>query len=282
LQVDIPKNEFEQGFYRVGLLITHRHKILGFKLTDKRLINTYNVQELQDLELKATNNINYQLITPKSNRSAKKLHGYVFMEDQSAWCRTFIVLKSKHHKYIYPLKSYKRPDLAARYGVDVLYAGFQFKIPRDKLPEDSYQVGFLITHGAEILGYQLTNKRVYVTKPTDWLTIKLPEETNNIQNYLILNEDHRSFRIKNGWALVEGVSSYQTKTFIVLKSDTEEKIFKTGRVYRTELASKFGNKYLRAGFKFRISKKDLKKGRYKIGIIIVNTKDEKIEGFIYL
>jgi len=47
------------------------------------------------------------------------------------------------------------------------------------------------------------------------------------------------------------------------------------------LASRFGHKYLRAGFKFRISKKDLKKGRYKIGIMIVNTKNEKIEGFIY-
>ena len=73
-----------------------------------------------------------------------------------------------------------------------LGAGFGIRIPNNSLMEGNYQVGVLITHGPKVLGFQYTGKQIKVVKTSDWLSIDLPKETNNIKNYFILNESDRA------------------------------------------------------------------------------------------
>jgi len=279
IRVKIPKKAINHGFYQVGLLITHHHEILGYKSTDKRLVRNFDDNELDHLDLKETQNVDHKLKIKKSKKLTYILDGWAYVEGQSVQSKIFVVLKSKVQKFIYPVTSKKRPELVVKYGEKARNAGFRKKIPVDSLPEGNYQVGILVTHGPEILGFQYTNRQINVGH--DWLSVQLPEQVANVQNYLFLKVDSNTFQVKNGWAFVEGVSSNRTKTFVVLKSDTEQNIFPTKTVNRMELGSKFGPEYVNAGFTFKIEKNELKEGKYKIGLMIVNIKKQKIEGFQY-
>jgi len=279
IHVKIPKKEINPGLYQVGLLITNRHKILGFKFTDKKLVRNFDGVELDHLDLKETYNVIHNLKIKKSNKLTYILDGWAYVKGQSAQSKIYMVLKSKVQKFIYPVTSKKRPELVVKYGEKARNAGFRKKIPVDTIPEGNYQVGILVTQGPEILGFQYTNRQIKVGH--DWLSVQLPEQTANVQNYLFLKEDSNTFQVKNGWAFVEGVSSDRAKTFVVLKSDTEQNIFPTKTVNRMELGSKFGPEHVNAGFTFKIKKNELKEGKYKIGLMIVNIKKQKIEGFQY-
>ena len=79
----------------------------------------------------------------------------------------------------------------------------------------------------------------------------------------MLEENEESFYINNGWAFVEGVKSNEIMTFVVLKSDSETRIFNTNVVGRYELAAKYGMEYFYAGFELQLPKHELKKGKYK-------------------
>jgi len=282
MQVHILKKDLEKGTYKVGILITYGQKVVGYKFTGKHLVRNFYPVELYDQKLKETNNIDYNLKVSKDRDYYRLERSWAAAKNTPPWGnKTFLVLRSKEGKYIYSVQSHQRRDLVSRYSQSYLNAGFNIELPKDQIRAGSYQVGLLITHGKDILGFQFTNERLNIKKRIDWLSVKIPEATNNVQNYLILTEDRQTFQIKNGWALVKGLSSYQSETFIVLKSEVTEKIFDTTPVDRVELAAQYGHRHLRSGFESKIPKNDLTNGKYKIGLLIVDRGKQEIAGFQY-
>jgi len=278
--LSISKADLSKGIYKVGVLFTEGYKVRGFKFTEKELVRNYEVEELEDSDFEITNNLKYDFQIRETNELYNLKNAYAFVEGQHVRRqKVFVVLKSQDKKYIFATKSEKRLELGKLGLKKFIKTGFTVKINRDKLEAGNYQLGILITQGNEILGFQYTNKKISKKKTVDWSAIQLPEETKNIESHLTLTEDDQSFKIKNGWALIKGVNSYTTEIYLVLKSASETKILNTKSINRPEVSARFGKNYYSAGFNCKIPKNQLKKGRYRIGLLLVNFKKQKVEGF---
>lgn len=77
----------------------------------------------------------------------------------------------------------------------------------------------------------------------------------------------------NGWAIVRGIESKMNDKKIVLMDTSNEKKYElvsTRDVKRTDVTSHFNNSmnYNNSGFDTEIPKENLKKGKYRIGILI--------------
>jgi len=277
--LSISKAGLNRGIYKVGVLFTEGYKVRGFKFTNKKLVRNYSVGELRDGHFEVTNNLKYDFQIRETNEFYNIKNAYAFVEGHHPRQKVFVILKSQEKKYIFATKSEKRRELSKLGFKMFMQTGFTFKINRDKLEAGNYQLGILITQGNEILGFQYTNKKISKEKTVDWSAIQLPEETKNIESHLTLTEDDHSFKIKDGWALIKGVSSYTTEIYLVLKSTSKTKILKTESANRPEPSTRFGKNYYSAGFNFKIQKDQLEKGRYTIGLLLVNFKKQKVEGF---
>lgn len=168
------------------------------------------------------------------------------------------------------------------------YSGFRTLIPAREISNGEYIVGFytrsyLNNRVIEALYY--TDK--VVIKSQDSVTwgvctsklveITLPEESGNIQCSLIKISDvtyvDQLFEEMSGWAFIPGCSTKDSRTYVVLKSDTNTYVFDTIPTYVWGLARQLGNyswdlDY--SGFIARIPKNQLGERDYQVGIYIAH------------
>ena len=112
--------------------------------------------------------------------------------------------------------------------------------------------------------------------------ITLPEPSKELRKSIKLEENFQAFFINEGWAFMEKQNSVDKEILVILQSDSSRLIFHTDMVIRHELVSTFkSQKYLHAGFRFRVLKSKLPEGDYKLGIMIVDEINQKINGLAY-
>ena len=69
---------------------------------------------------------------------------------------------------------------------------------------------------------------------------------------------------------------------MILKSDTSFFLYPTQSKDRFELGNLYSLDYVKSGIRWRVNKKEIPKGTYQIGLALINSENQKIQGFHYL
>jgi hypothetical protein len=296
-------------------IITHAAIIGGFVLFTifvaeplfDRLERIPGEAQLHRLQLPAeTTNMRCEIdyILAKGH-SGVEIRGWAYVDGQDSQNRElYIVLKSAQRTYVFDTRVELRPDLLKIrevYGEELVsnadYSGFGTFIPARKINNGEYIVGFYNR-------FYLRNRVIEALYYTDRVVIKsqdsvtpalltsklvevtLPEEPGNMQFGVAgINErkdGEQEFVEIRGWAFIEGHSTKDGKTYVVLKSDINTYVFDTIPKYAWWVGCQFGNcldpdlDY--SGFIARIPKDQLEDGTYQLGIYIAKG---DIEAFRY-
>ena len=258
--------------------------------------------QLYRLELPAeTTNIRYEIdYIFTDGHSVVQILGWAFVDGQDSQDRDlYIVLKSTQQMYVFDTKVELRPDLLQYENLvsNADYSGFSTLIPAREISDGEYTVGFYIR-------FYLRNRVIDSLYYTDRIVIKsqdsvtpafhtaklvkvaLPEESGNMQfNVTWVKElyDSGQYLVEiRGWAFIQGQSTKDSRTYVVLKSDINTYVFDTIPKYGMGIAYDFGNYYDLdldySGFIARIPRDQLEVGTYQLGIYIAKG---DIEAFRY-
>jgi hypothetical protein len=296
-------------------IITHAAIIAGFVLFTifvmvplfDRLEKIPGEAQLHRLQLPAeTTNMRYEIDNIfTEGHSGVEILGWAYVDGQDSQNRElYVVLKSAQRTYVFDTKVELRPDLLKIrevYGEELVlnadYSGFRTFIPTRKISNGEYIVGVYIR-------FYLRNRVIEALYYTDRVVIKsqgsvtpalltsklvevtLPEEPGNMQFYVAgINEqkdEEQEFVEIRGWAFIEGHSTKDSKTYVVLKSDINTYVFDTIPKFAWWVALHFGNYYDwdldYSGFIARIPGDQLQDGTYQLGIYIAKG---DIEAFCY-
>jgi hypothetical protein len=282
-------------------IITHTAIIAGFVLFTifvmvplfDRLDRIPGEAQLHRLQLPAeTTNMRYEIDDINTDgHSVVGIRGWAFVDGQDSQDRElYIVLKSAHRTYVFDTTGELRPDLIQNGEGLVLnadYSGFRTLIPTRKIGNGEYIVGFysrFYLRSRVIEGFYYTDR--VVIKSQDSVTpalltsklaeVTLPEEPGNMQFYVDWikeqKDEKQEFVEIRGWAFIEGYSTKDSRTYVILKSAINTYVFDTIPKYAWWVAPQFGYYYDRdldySGFIARIPRDQLEDGTYQLGIYI--------------
>lgn len=285
-------------------IITHAAIIAGFVLFTifvsaplfDRLDRVPGEAQLHRLQLPAqTTNMRYEINNIWTVGGTRiEIMGWAFVDGQDSRDRDlYVVLKSEQRTYVFDTEMQPSPDLIPICGsliVNADYSGFRTLIPAEKISDGEYIVGFynrfyLRNRVMEALYYTDT----VVIKSQDSVTtafrtaklvqVTLPEESGNI-SFNITNvsaptdtEGAQEFVEIRGWAFIQGQSTKDSLTYVILKSNTNTYVFDTIPKYAWWIGCQFGNCYDLdldySGFEAIILRDQLADGAYQLGIYIV-------------
>jgi len=283
LEVRVPKKDLK-GYYQVGFLITSGPKIRGLQFTNKTVFwhpeLTTDKLETELVNLVPSEDIKYYIPLIENDSSFTINNGWAYLPQiNSRLNRIYLVLKSSGVTKLYATKLTKAQGLDKK-TKNNLYSGFAVEIPKKDLIKGDYIIGILITRG-DNRWLTYTEERL-IKLYNDIDDFKDLGEIGKVQSYIFLQEDFNSFYIDNGWAFVEGVKSDKIKTFVILKSDTSFFLYPTQSIDRFELGNLYSLDYVKSGIRWRVNKKEIPKGTYQIGLALINSENQNIQGFHYL
>jgi hypothetical protein len=294
-------------------IITHTAIIGGFVLFTvfvsvplfARLDRVPNEAQLHRLQLPAeTTNMRYGIDNIfTDSHSVVEIVGWAFVDGQDSQNRElYIVLKSAQRTYVFDtrveLKAYLL-QVGEGLILNADHSAFRTFIPARKISDGEYIVGFYIR---SYLRNRVVESLYYtdrvVIKSQDSVTpalltsklieVTLPEESGNI-SFNITNVSEptdagggQELVEIRGWAFIDGQSTKNSRTYVILKSDINTYVFDTIPTYTWGVAPQFGNYFDRdldySAFIARIPGDQLADGTYRLGIYIARG---DIEAFRY-
>lgn len=211
-----------------------------------------------------------------------EISGWSYVENSDAEeSKTYVVLKGKDTTLVYPTALMIRKDITKALNKKLDKSGYHLLLFKKYLVKDNFQIGIFITkgqtHALKYIGKTL-NLKEFEPAITH---IQVPEPSNDIQVSIDALEDTNTFFKLKGWCHIKGLGSEDSRTYIVLRSDTQQYIFDTSVENRADVSAALTPLNLdSSGFTAKISKATLSQGTYKIGLIIIKGKDQKAFQFI--
>jgi hypothetical protein len=279
-------------------VITHTSIIVGFALFTifvaeplfERLEKVPGEAQLQPLQLPAeTNDIRHNFDEVMISSHFVEIEGWAFIEGHDVdleRSRTYIVLKSDRHIYIFDTAPAEHPGVTKAFETSNLsldWAGFATSIPLNKVASGEYILGNYITKD-DIQALQYTDKLIVRSGDSAKLTLRmsevqkipLPSESGEIRVGLdtcevMKDENEKEFTQIQGWAFIDGQSAEDSKIYVVLKSQTATYIFDTILQKRADITAAFVESGLNldnSGFIARIPVDSVGEGAYTLGIYI--------------
>jgi hypothetical protein len=225
----------------------------------------------------ATNNIAMSVDIYDNFQESIEMSGWAYIEGFNAENATiYTVLKGRDTSMVFPTQTVIREDMTQFTKTNLDSSGYRALIYKNRLPKDNYQIGLLITRGQQkaleyigqtlkLRGFDQVVKDMHPPEVTDNLKFSIDE--------LLDNED--AIKIK-GWSHISGQGSEDSRIFIVLQSAAKEYVFSTSSELRPDVSAASAPLNLdESGFSTDISKKELSAGTYKIGILIIKSRNQK-------
>jgi hypothetical protein len=285
----VSRSQLPAGEYKLGIgVFSGDNKWAKITYTDLRInIDAPNsIQRINRIEpgsFKDQVSYNIELVAEEQDRFL--IQGWSFLKNGATKNDTAkLILQNERETFRVSVASTKRVDIAAVFKNPLLEnSGFSVYVPKDKFPEGDYSIGIEKIHGNDKKhSYVLTDKRVRIgdgsfsTSPIEKLPIA--RKFNAVIDQLIETND---FFTVAGWA-VENVSNVQnSKIEIILKGSTSSYVAETDIRSRPDVTAylKSSINIDRSGFSAKISKKDLKPGKYEIGIYVRQKDGEGVVNF---
>jgi len=265
----------------------------------------YNLALTSDEEApRADIRIPYEFRQAKSNvdiadwsklrwKTAITIRGWLLKENPGQDPRDmYLVLRSKNDTLIYQIKdaNRQRPDVskAMKMGGDLNTHGFALTIPAGDLEENVYQVGYVVE---DKTGKYFVRGNTTLTIPSESggaLVVersKLPKDISN-QVAMTVQKGSRSMQYSidkfekgagylsvMGWSFLKGMDAGNARVYVALNKDKETFVFDTQMVPRPDVTKAFASEKVnldQAGFRGSIALEDLPKGKYSLGVYLVN------------
>ncbi|NCA77624.1 MAG: hypothetical protein EOM90_14925 [Alphaproteobacteria bacterium] len=163
--------------------------------------------------------------------------------------------------------------------------GFEVIVPLSKISEKDYRLGFVIEDESGryflVIPQALTDIENAAmlrpeTVPSEFLSHNVPAVTKNPTRELRFNIDSISisngYLSLNGWGCLQGMKSGSAKFFILMKYDDTTLTFTGEQMVRKDVTAYFRQSGLNldsSGFHARISVAGLEKGRYQLGLYLL-------------
>ena len=239
--------------------------------------------EIKKMESPKKENITYFIQRLNVGKTYVSIDGFAFAEStqNNKGDSIFITLSSEDKTYITTSKIQSRPDITTYFKRSYLEdAGFGAISFFNDIPDGKYNLGIAIK----------TLKGEFIYQPTEHIikvglleyaiaqkTQSLPEVGNIIYG---LDDDikaDKNFITLSGWAAYENQGAEDCKINLFLKSDTNIYICETDARDRPDVTEAFKNKFnlTHSGFAVKLLKSSLPNGKYQVGFLIINKKNQK-------
>ncbi len=192
----------------------------------------------------------------------------------------FIVLKNDNQYYAARTTMQPRPDVTAHFKKPYLdNAGFYALIFKDNLRKGIYELAIAVKDINGNITYTPTG-RIVKYGMSEYATvenIRVINTTDDITfNAETVETDQRSISI-SGWAFINKMGMEKAETGVVLRNDSGAYLGWGETVQRPDVTSHFKNGYNldNSGFKIKLQKESIPKGKYQLLIIIRNKNDNK-------
>jgi len=221
-----------------------------------------------------TDNVSCNIEQFEDRGDSVQLRGWAYIKEQNSDSSDIsLVLSSDTANYLIPMVSINRPDVTVYFGSSINYdnSGFSAVLPKKDFENGFYRLGVYVKNGnQEGLKYTGQEINILANKVTPKLVSKLKTETNNISWNLEKFNDENNFLNFYGWAYINQQSSDNYQISLVLASDKTNYLIPTVTIKRPDVTTYFKSaiSYDNSGFSSTVSKKDLTKGTYRLGIYI--------------
>jgi hypothetical protein len=188
-----------------------------------------------------------------------------------------IALTSNHKSYLFKTNKVERLDVSGHFKNDKLKdVGFMASFFTDKLESGNYTILLGIESEGAILFQPANQQMIEIKKQIHVKLLKsLPELSETIKCNIEQISLEKDFISANGWAFSLNKSAVNSSIQLVLEGEKNIYAIDVYNVNRPDVTAYFNDdfNYDNSGFKLTLKKEKIKKGTYKIGIII--TTDDK-------
>ena len=285
----VSRSELPSGEYKLGIgIFTADNKLAKITYSDRRInIDAPNsIQKINRIEPGYfTDQVSYNIELAAEEKDRFLVQGWAFLKNDATKNDTAnLILQSERETFRVGVSTTKRVDVATVFKNPLLEnSGFSVYVTKDKFPEGEYTIGIEKIHGNDKKHiYVLTDKIIRIGDGSfSILPIgKLPtvQKFNAVIDQLYEGND---FFTVAGWA-VEKISNVQnSKIEIILKGSTSSYVAATEARLRPDVTAylKSSINIDKCGFYAKISKKDLKPGKYEIGIYVRQKDDDGVVNF---
>lgn len=226
-------------------------------------------------------------------KNAVTIRGWLGKESPSQDPRDlYLVLKSKDETLVYKVAqaNLSRPDVTKALKLDpaITDHGFVLTLPLKAISGKTFKVGFIIEDKTGKY-YGGINKNLtipedgslppVVEKGSDppnmagQVAVKMENPTAGMNYYFDKVEKSGDFINVIGWAFLKGMNASSGKIYILLKKDKENILFDSRVRVRKDVAKAFPdekNNLDSCGFVSSIPTDNLPKGKYQVGLYLVN------------
>lgn len=274
----VSKSQLPPGDYELGIgIFSPDNKTARITYTDHNIVigKRNNIKKIKRIEAGSfTNQISYNIDLIQEEEDRFLIQGWAFLRNSASKNDSIsLILQNQTESYRTDVTTTRRVDVAAIFKNPVFeYSGFSLSLPKEKLPAGEYNILIeKVDDRNQKHHFVLTDKKIKIGEhsftpvPLD----KLPptQKFDAVIDHLYEEED--LFTI-SGWAVENFANVQNSKIEIILKSETTMYIVATNVKSRPDVTAYFKNNYNldNSGFIAKISKKDLKKGKYEIGICV--------------
>jgi len=258
------------------------NEILGISKS-KLQINNFKVFN-RDIE--SDNRIKLNIEGFNYNTKFININGWAFIENtkNNTNDSIFITLRGNDKTYISKLKLLERKDVTSAFNAENLdNSGIKSINFIDSLDKGIYTIGIAIKEGNNKWSFQDLDKTLKIGYH-EFYTPKIKELTTSKENVKLnieLFKEENGIVTSTGWAFLENLNSKTSEISILLSNSKTSYILETEKIKRTDVTDFFKTKYNYSfsGFKTKFKTSNIPKGKYKIGVYILNTSLNK-EGFI--
>lgn len=230
------------------------------------------INKENDLTISTDELINYNFDVNLKSEKTLSLQGWSYFKDEKLVVDSIKVgLLSKNQSYFAQTKTYERPDLVTAFNRnDILKSGFKTTLFLNQLSFGNYNliIGLKDKNGWI---YQRLDEEVVIQRQIHPVQIKnIPKEKGNVIGNL---DDFKIDKDKielNGWAAIQDYDCTDIEHEIIIFNENDKYSVKTENSIRNDVSQFYnvGKKYNKSGYKLRINKSEINKGKYKIGIYL--------------
>lgn|SRR5688572_441541 len=285
----VSRSQLPPGEYKLGVgIFSADNKLVKIAYTDRHInIDAPNsIQKISRIEPRYfTDQVSYNIELVREEQDRFLVQGWSFLKSgANKNDTTNLILQSERETFRVGVSTTKRVDVATVFKNPLLEnSGFSVYVTKDKFPEGEYTIGIEKIHGNDKKHiYVLTDKIVRIGDGSFSIIPigKLPtvQKFNAVIDQLYEAND---FFTVAGWA-VEKISNVQnSKIEIILKGSTSSYVAATEARLRPDVTAylKSSINIDKCGFSAKISKKDLKPGKYEIGIYVRQKDDDGVVNF---
>lgn len=213
-----------------------------------------------------------------------QLQGWGFLKNgHSEKDSIFVALIGDKKTYLVKTKLIKRPDLITHFNNKSLEnTGFSVNCFTEFAELGNYEIAIGIKNKNGVISYQSLNQPTLVirkeTKPQ--IIKKLPPINSSVIFNIEKTNNSVSDCYIDGWAAIKNIGSSNNIVYLTLQNGKNIYQIETNALLRKDVTSHFknvdGKNYDNAGFSAIIKFKDLPKGKYSVGILIVNNNKEQL------